>query len=186
MHDLLRSMALKICEGKYMVRAGEIPKEAEWAKDLEKVSFMNSGIMRIEQGMSPDCPKLSTLLLGNCWLQFIPDSFFSKMQGLCTLDLSGASITKLPNSICALKSLKALLLRSCRNLENVPYLGEMKELRELDLSNTAIKEVPQGVGELINLKFLALDAFELEMLSEGLFLKLGKLQHLELRLHIEL
>ena len=41
MHDLVRSMALKICGGKYMVRAGgdlkEIPKEAQWAKDLEKV-----------------------------------------------------------------------------------------------------------------------------------------------------
>ncbi|KAG6388540.1 hypothetical protein SASPL_149968 [Salvia splendens] len=191
MHDLLRSMALKICEGKYMVRAGdkslkEIPKEEEWAKDLEKVSFVKNGIMRIGDGMSPDCPKLSTLLLlGNHWLQFIPDSFFSKMQGLCTLDLSMTKISMLPNSICALKSLKALLLEWCNNLKNVPNLGEMKELRELNLSNTAITEVPQGVGELFNLKFLALNVRTLEMLPRGLFLKLGKLQHLELPLRIQ-
>ncbi|KAG6390527.1 hypothetical protein SASPL_148265 [Salvia splendens] len=191
MHDLVRSMALKICEGKYMVRAGneslnEIPKESEWAKDLEKVSFMKSGIMRIREGMSPDCPKLSTLLLrDNIWLEFIPDSFFSKMQGLCTLDLCRTNITKLPNSICAMKSLKALLLEGCGKLENVPYLGEMNELRELNLSYTAIKEVPQGVGELFNLKFLALDARELEMLPRGLFLKLGNLQHLELPFHMQ-
>ncbi|KAG6388537.1 hypothetical protein SASPL_149965 [Salvia splendens] len=114
----------------------------EWGKDLEKVSFMNSGIMRIEEGMSPDCPKLSTLLLfGNHW--------------------------------------------ACFKLENVPYLGEMEELKELDLSETDIREVPQGVEELFNLKFLALDARKLEMLPRGLFLKLEKLQHLELPLHLE-
>ncbi|KAG6390531.1 hypothetical protein SASPL_148269 [Salvia splendens] len=190
MHDLVRSMALKICEGKYMVKAGgdlkKIPKEAEWAKDLEKVSLIDSGIRRIEEGMSPDCPKLSTLLLTSKFrLELIPDSFFSKMQGLCTLDLSWTNITKLPNSICAMKSLKALLLESCHKLENVPYLGEMNELRELNLSYTAIKEVPQGVGELFNLKFLALDARELQMLPRGLFLKLGNLQHLELPFHIQ-
>ncbi|XP_047959972.1 disease resistance protein SUMM2-like [Salvia hispanica] len=191
MHDLVRSMALKICEGKYMVRAGdwslkEIPKEAEWAKDLEKVSFMKSGITRIEDGISPDCPKLSTLLLrDDVYLVFIPDSFFSKMQGLCVLDLSLTNITMLPNSICAMKSLKALLLESCRKLEDVPNLGEMKELRELNLSNAAIKEVPQGVGELFNLKFLAMNVRKLKMLPRGLFLKLGNLQHLELPLHIE-
>ncbi|KAG6390524.1 hypothetical protein SASPL_148262 [Salvia splendens] len=191
MHDLVRSMALKICEGKYMVRAGnrslkEIPKEAEWAKDLEKVSLMESGIRRIEEGMSPDCPKLSTLLLrDNIWLEFIPDSFFSKMQGLCTLDLSWTNITKVPNSICAMKSLKALLLVGCGKLEIVPYLGEMKELRDLNLSFTAIKEVPQGVGELFNLKLLALDVRKLKMLPRGLFHKLGNLQHLELPFHMQ-
>ncbi|KAG6388536.1 hypothetical protein SASPL_149964 [Salvia splendens] len=191
MHDLVRGMALKICEGKYMVRAGdwslkEIPKEVEWAKDLEKVSIMYNGITRIEEGMSPDCPILSTLLLCyNVWLEFIPDSFFSKMQGLCILDLSMTKITMLPNSICAMKSLKALLLRSCSKLENVPYLGEMKQLRELNLSDTGIKEVPQGVGELFNLNFLAMDAWKFKILPKGLFLKLGNLQHLELPSHIE-
>ncbi|KAG6390546.1 hypothetical protein SASPL_148284 [Salvia splendens] len=191
MHDLVRVMTLKICEGKYMVRAGdwslkEIPKEAEWAKDLEKVSFMKSGITRIEDGMSPDCPKLSTLLLrDNVYLVFIPDSFFSKMQGLCTLDLCCTDITMLPNPICSVKSLKALLLEWCEYLENVPYLGEIKELRELNLSNTTIKEVPQGVGELFNLKFLAMNARKLKMLPRRLFHKLGNLQHLELPLHIE-
>ena len=69
-------------------------------------------------------------------------------------------------------------------LENVPNLGEMKELQELNLSNTAITEVPQGVGEFFNLKFLAMDAPELEMLPEGLFLKLGNLQYLDLPFHM--
>ncbi|XP_042032828.1 probable disease resistance protein At4g27220 [Salvia splendens] len=190
MHVLVRGMALKICEGKYMVRTGgdlkRIPKEAEWAKDLEKVSFMNNGIRRIEEGISPDCPKLSTLLLrDNVCLEFIPDSLFSKMQGLRTLDLCYTNITKLPKSICAIQSLKALLLEWCDRLENVPYLGEMTELRELNLSHTAIEEVPEGIGELVNLKFLGMDAPKLEMLPTGLFLKLGNLQHLELPFHIK-
>ncbi|XP_047959967.1 probable disease resistance protein At4g27220 [Salvia hispanica] len=191
MHDLVRGMALKICEVKYMVRAGdksskEIPRESEWTKDLEKVSLMRSSIMRIQEGMSPDCPKLSTLLLQeNFCLNFIPDSFFSKMQGLCTLDLRCTMITMLPNSVCAMKSLKALLLNSCQSLKYVPYLGEMKELKELNLSHTAIKEVPQGVGKLFNLKFLAMNAPRLNMLPRGLFLKLGNLQHLELPFHMK-
>ncbi|XP_042032562.1 probable disease resistance protein At4g27220 [Salvia splendens] len=191
MHDLVRGMALKICEGKYMVRAGdkslkEIPKEEEWAKDLEKVSLVDNGIRRIEEGMSPNCPKLSTLLLwGNYWLEFIPDSFFPKMQGLCTLDLSRASITKLPNSIRAMKNLKALILESCYKLKDVPYLGGMKKLRELNLSHTAIKKVPRGVEELFNLKFLAMDADNLRMIRSGLFTKLGNLQHLELPFRIQ-
>ncbi|XP_047959969.1 probable disease resistance protein At4g27220 [Salvia hispanica] len=186
MHDLVRGMALKIREGKYMVRAGdlslkEIPKESEWAKDLEKVSFMKSGITRIKEGMSPNCPKLSTLLLcGNHRLEFIANSFLSRMPVLRTLDLCGTCITVLPNSICAMKNLEVLLLESCHKLENVPNLGEMKELRELNLSKTAIKEIPQGVGELFNPKFLAMKARKLKMLPRGLFLKLGKLQHLEL------
>ncbi|XP_047959940.1 probable disease resistance protein At4g27220 [Salvia hispanica] len=181
MHDLVRGMALKICEGKYMVRGS-----GKWAKDLEKVSLMKGGIMRIEGGLSPDCPKLSTLILrDNACLEFIPDSFFSKMQGLSTLDLSQTSIKMLPNSICAMKSLKALLLKSCRRIKDVPYLGEMKELRELNISHTAIKEVPGGVGELFNLKFLALNVRNLKMLPKGLFLKLGNLQHLELPLRMQ-
>ncbi|XP_047959961.1 probable disease resistance protein At4g27220 [Salvia hispanica] len=190
MHDLVRGMALKICEGKHMVRASvekEIPKEIEWAKDLERVSLMYNGIRRIDEGISPDCPKLSTLLLfGNYWLEFIPDSFFSNMHVLQTLDFSYcANITMLPKSVCALKCLKALLLRSCFKLENVPYLGEMKELRELDFSKTAIKEVPRGVEELFSLKFLAMDVCKLKTLPRGLFLKLGNLQHLELPFHIQ-
>ncbi|KAH6801156.1 hypothetical protein C2S52_001620 [Perilla frutescens var. hirtella] len=190
MHDVVRDMAVKICGGKYMIRAGdsslkEIATEEEWTGDLEKVSLMYNGIRRIGEGTSPDCPNLSTLLL--CWnpLEGIPDSFLSKMQGLCTLDLCRTKITMLPDSISELKSLKSLLLEYCRMLEKVPNLGELKALRELNLGYTAITEVPQGVEELLNLIFLSIDAPDLEMLPEGMLLDLDHLQCVRFPQHLE-
>ncbi|KAL7153171.1 hypothetical protein ABFS83_04G147800 [Erythranthe nasuta] len=138
MHDLVRSMALKITEGKHMVKAGqyglkEIPNEEVWTKDLEKVSLVSIDIEQIPDCVSPNCPKLSTLLLrGNFDLHYIADSFFSKMHGLRTLDLH------------------------CISLVCISNLEKLKELRELDLSFTRIREVPQGLGKLVNLEFLSL------------------------------
>ncbi|KAH6801137.1 hypothetical protein C2S52_001601 [Perilla frutescens var. hirtella] len=190
MHDLVRGMALKINRGKYMVRAGdkslkEIPKEEEWTKDLEKMSLMYNNIRIIEDGASPNCPNLSTLLLQTNPLEVIPDSFFSRMQGLCTLDLCRTKIVFLPNSLSELKSLKSLLLENCSMLEYVPYLGRLKALRELNLDGTAIKEIPQGVEELLNLKFLSVDARRLEMLPRGLLLKLVRLQYVKFPFHVQ-
>ncbi|XP_042036571.1 probable disease resistance protein At4g27220 [Salvia splendens] len=190
MHDLVRGLALKIGEGKYMVRAGydsltEIPEEQEWTEGLEKVSLMKSGIRRIGDGFSPSCPKLSTLLLCENPLELIPESFFSRMRGLRTLDLRGTELTKLPNSVSELKSLKALHLEYCHRLENVPYLGKLKELGELNLSRTAIKKVPHGLDELLNLEFLSMDAPLLKMLPRGLLLKLVHLQYINLPFGIQ-
>ncbi|XP_047960427.1 probable disease resistance protein At4g27220 [Salvia hispanica] len=188
MHDLVRGMALMIGEGRYMVRAGnyslmEIPDEEEWTNGLEKVSLMMSGIKRIGDGISPDCPNLSTLVLCGSPLDTVTGSFFFKMQHLSTLDLCETDITTLPDSICDMKCLKNLFLEFCSKLENVPYLGNLKALRELNLSYTAIEEVPRGLEELFNLKFLSLDVRTLKMLPRGLLLKLGNLQHLKLPFH---
>ncbi|KAL7153166.1 hypothetical protein ABFS83_04G147400 [Erythranthe nasuta] len=165
MHDLVRSMALKITERKTMVKAGqyglkEIPNEEVWTKDLEKVSLVSNGIERIPDCVSPNCPKLSTLLL--CWnerLHYIADSFFSKMHGLRTLDLSYTKIKELPNYVSDLESLKALILRNCSSLVCTSNLEKLNELRELDLSFTPIREVPQGLEKLVNLEFLSLRNF---------------------------
>ncbi|PIN25342.1 Apoptotic ATPase [Handroanthus impetiginosus] len=172
MHDLVRSMALKITKGKNMVFSKlylkEIPNEEEWVKDLEKVSLMNNTMIEIPDGMSPDCPKLKTLILSHNPLKFIPDSFFSKLGNLCLLDLSNTDIEKLPNSLSNLENLKALNLQGCQRLVDIPDLGKLKKLRELDLSHARIEKVPQGMEELANLIFLSLIFAEsLKTLPEG-------------------
>ncbi|KAL9170523.1 hypothetical protein ABFS82_04G150000 [Erythranthe guttata] len=194
MHDLVRSMALKITEGKTMVKAGgyrlkEIPNEEVWTKDLEKVSLVFNDIERIPDCVYPNCPKLSTLLL--CWnldLHYIADSFFSKMHGLRTLDLSGTEIKELPNSVSDLESLKALILRDCSSLVCISNLEKLKELRELDLSFTPIiREVPQGLGKLVNLEFLSLRDFygSISIFPTDVLVHLRKLKCLYLPYYVE-
>ncbi|KAL7114968.1 hypothetical protein ACP275_04G154400 [Erythranthe tilingii] len=192
MHDLVRSMALKITEGKTMVKAGgyrlkEIPNEEVWTKDLEKVSLVSNGIERIPDCVSPNCPKLSTLLLHwNLDLDYIADSFFFKMHGLRTLDLSNTKIKKLPNSVSDLESLKALILRSCSSLVCISNLEKLKELRELDLSFTEISEVPQGLGKLVNLEFLSMRSFHRwEIFPTDVLVHLRKLKCLYLPYYVE-
>ncbi|KAH6755821.1 hypothetical protein C2S53_009093 [Perilla frutescens var. hirtella] len=182
MHDLMRAMALKITEGRSMIRAGhytmeEFPNEEEWSEDLENVSLIQNSIKSVPFEMSPNCPKLSILLLRENPLNFLPESFFSRMHALCTLDLSKTRITKLPNSVSDLKSLKALLLGECRELVCVPYLGKLKALRELNLSYSGIRKVPQGAEKLLNMKRLLLNgANYLKILPRGLLLNLSNLQ----------
>ncbi|KAL3849073.1 hypothetical protein ACJIZ3_010955 [Penstemon smallii] len=189
MHDLVREMAHKITRGnpKFMVLARlslkEIPSEEEyWTEDLEKMSLMENEISEIPEGMSPNCPILSTLLLNkNRKLTLIGDSFFSLLCGLCILDLSHTNITKLPDSVSELKRLNALNLTYCCNLVFVPNLGKLTALRELDLSVTAIKEVPQGMENLVNLRFLSLQYIPIvDMLMIGLLPKFKYLQCLYL------
>ncbi|PIN25340.1 Leucine-rich repeat (LRR) protein associated with apoptosis in muscle tissue [Handroanthus impetiginosus] len=190
MHDLVRSMALKITRGKNLVLSRlylkEIPNKGKWIKDLEKVSLMKNSMIEIPDGMSPACPKLITLILSDNPLKFIPDSFFSKLGNLCFLDLSTTDIEKLPNSLSNLENLKALNLRGCRHLVDIPDLGKLKKLRELDLSRTSIEKVPQGMEKSANLIFLSLIfAKSLKTLREGLFLNFPLLQCLRLPCHIE-
>ncbi|XP_051116847.1 probable disease resistance protein At4g27220 [Andrographis paniculata] len=191
MHDMVRAMALKITQGRTKVIVGhyslkEIPREKEWSKDLERISLMNNGITTIQDGRSPNCPTLSTLILENNPLEFIPDSFFANMPTLTILDLSKTRIRKLPNSLSETKALRALLLTKCYNLEFVPYLGKLKELRELDLTRTAIHEVPRGMEELVNLTYLSLNVTRnLRTFPKGFFLNFPRLQCLYLPYHVE-
>ncbi|KAK6128131.1 hypothetical protein DH2020_038121 [Rehmannia glutinosa] len=192
MHDLVRAMALKITQGKNIVIAGhysslrEVLNEKEWTTALEKMSLMNNHIQVIPNGMSPNCPNLSTLLLnGNQFLDCLPDSFFSQLHGLCNLDLSETKIKQLPNSLSDLDRLEALILGKCKDLEYVPYLGKLKALRELDLSYTGIKELPQGMENLVNLKCLWMNGMKSLQLPTGILLNFPHIQclHLPLKIH---
>ncbi|KAL2531092.1 putative disease resistance protein [Forsythia ovata] len=190
MHDLIRDMALGITKHnrRYMVKAGlhlrEIPDVQEWTEDLDKISLMKNSIGEISIGMSPNCPRLSTLILSQNPLKSIPDCFFTQMRGLRTLNLSSTSIQYLPHSISDLENLITLLLRHCFELKSVPTLEKLRLLTRLDLSYTGIEELPVGVESLTNLKVLDLAGTSLSMIPTGVLHSLSLLQQLRLPIHI--
>ncbi|CAL5341899.1 unnamed protein product [Camellia sinensis] len=186
MHDLIRDMALKMTENRFMVKARlglmEIPHLQECAGNLEKVSLMCNNIREIPCGWSMRCHSLSTLILKNNLLVSIAESFFKHMHALQVLDLSNNHrIQVLPNSISDLVNLTALLLADCISLAFVPPLGKLRALEELDLRRTIIREVPQGVDMLVNLRSLNMEnKYRLEKIPSGTLSRLSHLQLLRL------
>ncbi|GKV50209.1 hypothetical protein SLEP1_g56921 [Rubroshorea leprosula] len=163
MHDVVRDMTLRIKSigPQFMVKAGmqlrEIPDEDKWTENLEKVSLMKNEISNIPLNMCPNCPNLTTLMLQkNNKLTKIPDCFFASMQGLNFLNLSETGVESLPNSICNLENLTALLLHGCDNLKQLPCLAKLQALKKLDLFRAGIKVVPEGIEMLENLQYLDL------------------------------
>ncbi|GLT57124.1 hypothetical protein SLA2020_301160 [Shorea laevis] len=164
MHDVLRDMALRIKStgpGRFMVKGGmgltKIPDEDEWSEDLDKVSLMENEISYIPVNMSPKCLLLSNLILeGNEGLRQISECFFANMPLLKFLDLSKTGIEALPNSICGLKNLTALILCGCRSLERMPCLSKLKALKKLDLDGAGLRVAPEGIEMLENLEYLDL------------------------------
>ncbi|KAF8035491.1 hypothetical protein BT93_C1501 [Corymbia citriodora subsp. variegata] len=187
MHPLIRDMGLHVMNTTYMVKAKkeleDIPGSEFWTDGLEKASLAGNKLRKILPDMSPDCPKLTTLLLSkNESLAMIPESFFMCLHGLKVLKLSGCGITKLPNSFSDLVNLTALLLSWCSELHRIPYVGKLKSLRKLDLIGCQVlKEVPEGLEMLLNLQYLDLLYTKIETLPEGMLASLANLQHLKIQ-----
>ncbi|KAH7832855.1 hypothetical protein Vadar_000659 [Vaccinium darrowii] len=185
MHDLIRDMGLRITQisPRFMVKSGvyleNIPYE-EWSEDLKRISLMGCGIQELPM-RPPDCPRLTTLLLGGNGFSEIPDSFFTYIRGLEVLDLSYNRIKSLPESISNLENLHALILVECRKIEYVPSLEKMKALKVFKLTSSRINEAPKGIEELVNLRELDLSYNrELETFPSSLLHRLSKLQCLRL------
>ncbi|GLT90466.1 hypothetical protein SLE2022_083960 [Rubroshorea leprosula] len=186
MHDVVRDMALRIKStgpGRFMVKAGmrlrKTPDEDEWNEDLDKVSLMKNLISDIPQNMSPKCLMLSTLILeGNKGLRQISECFFANMPRLKFLNLSRTGIEVLPNSICNLEYLTALILCRCERLERMPSLSKLKALKKLDLDGAGLCKAPKGIEMLENLEYLDLSCPNLRVLPRGKINKLFRLQYL--------
>ncbi|GKV46166.1 hypothetical protein SLEP1_g53174 [Rubroshorea leprosula] len=186
MHDVVRDMALRVKStgpSKFMVKAEmsltEILEKDEWTEDLDKVSLMASEISDIPINMFPKCLMLSTLILhDNIKLKQIPECFLANMPLLKFLNLSYTGIEALPNSICSLKNLTALILRGCQSLERMPSLSKLKALKKLDLAEAGLCVAPEGIEMLENLEYLDLSAPKLKVLPRGKISKLFRLQYL--------
>jgi len=182
MHDLIRDMAHQILQTNSPVMVGDfrggLPDVDMWKEDLVRVSLIGCYFVKIPSSHSPRCPNLSTLLLcDNEGLRFIADSFFTQLHGLKVLDLSRTDITELPDSICELVSLTALLLKECINLRHVPSLEKLRALKRLDLSGTwALEKMPQGMQCLSNLRYLRMNGCGEKEFPSGILPKLSHLQ----------
>ncbi|TKY63575.1 putative disease resistance RPP13 protein 1 [Spatholobus suberectus] len=87
-------------------------------------------------------------------LDVLPDSI-GKLIHLRYLNLSGASIETLPESLCNLYNLQTLKLSYCFELTKLPSgLQNLVNLRHLDIGRTSIKEMPKGMGKLNHLQHL--------------------------------
>ncbi|GAU14099.1 hypothetical protein TSUD_169240 [Trifolium subterraneum] len=191
-HPLVRSMACYIkkeSQRNVIVELNDtlnqipLSRGEIWATDLQLVCMEYCDTVEISDGLSPNCPKLSTLILKEMSISKVPESFFKYMNILTILDLSfNGSLVSLPNFITNLRSLVSLTLKRCRSLKHVPPLGELQALSRLVISYTSIEEAPQGLEKLTNLKWLDLSyntSLNLELASFSFHLT--KLQYLDLQ-----
>ena len=149
---------------------------------MEVVSLVKNEIQEIPDDTSPNCPRLSTLLLFDNEIRHIPECFFMHMNALTTLDLSrNDCLTRLPHSLSNLRTLTSLILNGCSKLEYIPPLGELRSLLRLEISCCFIQIPPEGLENLVNLKWLDMSNDVNLKLVPGSFLpSLTNIQYLDL------
>ncbi|KAJ4867664.1 Disease resistance protein (NBS-LRR class) family [Raphanus sativus] len=165
MHDVTREMALWAAsnfgeeEENFIVKAGaglqQMPEVRNW-NAVRRMSLANNEIQNIS--ISPDCPNLTTLLLKDNNLVNISGEFFLSMPKLMVLDLSSnQNLTKLPEEVSNLVSLRYLDL-SGTSLENLPVgLGKLIQLRYLNLTGVRTLQSFSVISSLVNIEMLLLD-----------------------------
>ncbi|XP_059633002.1 disease resistance protein At4g27190-like [Cornus florida] len=128
------------------------PKESWEGKKM--IFLMNNDFSRLPE--EPNCCNILALFLqNNKRLGSMPDTFFSGMPFLRVLNLSKTSITSLPPSLCELTELRALILRHCESLAELPpEVGNLGALEVLDIEGTELNNLPDEVRKLGSLRLL--------------------------------
>uniref|UniRef100_A0A2N9F1A8 NB-ARC domain-containing protein n=1 Tax=Fagus sylvatica TaxID=28930 RepID=A0A2N9F1A8_FAGSY len=194
MHDLVRDVAIWISESsedgcKSLVRSGIKLSEIS-VQDLSKlnsnsrqrVSFMDNKITRLPDSVIQCSESSSLLLQHNLALEMVPVRFLQGFIALRLLNLGNTRIQSLPPSLLQLGDLRALLLRNCSSLGELPPLGGFSRLQMLNLGGTGIRELPRGLENLCNLKLLDLsDTENLKTIQAGIISRLSCLEDLQLK-----
>jgi disease resistance protein RPS2 len=190
MHDIVRDVAKRIASSsedgdKSLVLSGigySRISDGDFSNSdsLKRVSFMCNEITSL-----PDCEikcskALTLLLQGNQNLKKVPERFLQGFVALKVLNLSETNIESLPVSIIQLGDLRALLLRNCFLLGELPSFGELK-LEMIDLSGTRIRKLSKEMGNLSNLRQLHLYRTHfLETIQAGFISDLSCLEFLDM------
>ncbi|KAJ6290521.1 hypothetical protein OIU78_026293 [Salix suchowensis] len=125
--------------------------------------FIIDGCSKLE--MFPDIvgnmSKLMVLRLDSTGIKELSSSIHH-LIGLGLLSMNNCeNLTRIPEGIGCLKSLKKLDVSGCSRLKYIPKnLGEVESMDEFDLSGTSIKQLPASIPLLKNLKVLYLDGCE--------------------------
>ncbi|KAH0644187.1 hypothetical protein KY284_032071 [Solanum tuberosum] len=190
MHDVVRDVAKWIDntfgdEHSSVIQAGikliKISNVEVVSPSGKRLSFITQGIWRLPVNC-PECPKTTSLLLqDNKSLSKIPDKFFLSFPVLRVLNLSYTRITVLPSSVNNLGQLRALILKYCYELKELPAIGNLCNLQLLDCDSTELCCLPEGMDKLTNLRLLnmALGEF-MESIDLGVFHELQRLEVLHL------
>ncbi|CAH8326561.1 unnamed protein product [Eruca vesicaria subsp. sativa] len=181
MHDVIHQMALWAASNfgkekeKVIVKTGaglqQMPEDRDW-NAVTRMSLAKTEIQNIS--ISPECPNLTTLLLTYNNLVNISGDFFLSMPKLVILDLShNKSLTKLPEEVSSLVSLRHLDLAQT-SLENLPVgLGKLIQLRYFDLTDVRTLQSISVISSLVNIEML--------FLHEGsIFLSLELIEEIKL------
>jgi internalin A len=95
------------------------------------------------------------------------------------LDLSGLSLTKLPDALSNLEHLQTLSLNINQLMEIPEWIGQLTQLQMLSLHSNQLREVPEEIGQLAQLKTLWLHNNHLREVPEEIG-QLAQLQELDL------
>lgn len=161
LHNVIRHFGIWLANQNnfFVVSSGmgckSAPEIASWNRS-KRISLMYNDIR--DFSISPECPKLETLLLqNNPNLESLSPKFFYFMPNLKVLDLSNTGIKEFPEYCDALGQLQYLNL-SHTPIKSLPKkFWILKELRYLDLSHTtALKETFNNCSKLSKLRVLNL------------------------------
>ncbi|ESW05583.1 hypothetical protein PHAVU_011G191800 [Phaseolus vulgaris] len=176
MHDLLNDLAKyvsgDICYRLGVDRPGSVPKTTRHFSIVnmdpiecdEYRSLCDAKRLRTFLSTSTNCEMSIQELISNFkFLRLLSLSYCSNIKEvpdtitdlihLRSLDLSGTSIERLPDSMCSPCNLQVLKLNDCDLLKELPStLHELTKLRRIELDGTTLRKVPMLLGKLKNLQ----------------------------------
>ncbi|CAN4101615.1 unnamed protein product [Withania somnifera] len=184
MHDVVHDVAIWRAnsfgdEHNSVIQAGIRLTEVSHIKisaSVKRISFVSNKIECLPDCFT-ECPETTTLLLqDNCPLEKIPHDFILSFPALRVLNLSETGISALPSSLNSLYQLRALILKDCHWLTELPPIGNLCNLQVLDCANTLLHYVPHGMDKLTDLRLLHLPPTALENIGQGILLKLSSVE----------